>query len=256
MEGLNGKKILVIGSATGIGASTVARLADEGAKVVAADINVSGAEAVAEKARAQGGTAQAVACDIADEGSVASAVAYAADAFGGLDGAFVNAAEMRAILSDGDVLEVSMEIFDRTVAVNLRGHVLATRAVLPHLLKAGGGSIIYTSSGAAYAGEATRVSYACTKAALLALSRHVAARWGREGVTANVIAPGFVLTPEMQANGLHADSPLLKMMVERTPSTRIGKVEDIAAMVAYLMSDDARWINGAVHDVNGGGVMR
>jgi NAD(P)-dependent dehydrogenase (short-subunit alcohol dehydrogenase family) len=256
VQGLEGKRILVVGSATGIGAASVVRLAKEGAAVVAADINGAKAESVAEAARASGGKAHATACDISDEGSVGRAVAFAVEALGGLDGAFVNAADMQALLSDGDVLDVSMDIFDRTLAVNLRGHVLTTRAVLPHFLKGGGGSLVYTSSGAAYAGEPTRISYACAKSALLALSRHVAARWGREGVTANVIAPGFVLTPEMQANGLHADTPLIQAMVDRTPSTRLGKVEDIAAMAAYLMSDDARWINGAVCDINGGGLMR
>jgi len=154
---------------------------------------------------------------------------------------------------------MDLEVFDRTVAVNLRGHLLCTRAVLPHLLKNEASAIIYTSSGSAHGAEPTRPSYAMTKAGVNALMRHVAARWGREGVTANVLAPGFTVTGEMkaqmQANASEAQK-WADYFKSRTPHTRLGEADDHAGVVAMLLSEDGRWINGAIIDVNGGSLMR
>lgn len=253
---LTGRRIIVFGSATGIGAATVKRLVEEGAMVCAADINVEGATRAATEA---GGETFAVHVDIADEASVAKAVDAAVDRFGGLDGAHINAADLRVIMDDSDALAMDLAVFDRTVAVNLRGHLLCTRAVLPHLLKNEASAIVYTSSGSAHGAEPTRPSYAMTKAGLNALMRHVAARWGKEGVTANVLAPGFTVTGEMkvqmEANAQEANKWAQHFMA-RTPHTRLGEPEDHAGVVAMLLSDDGRWINGAVIDVNGGSLMR
>lgn len=253
---LSGRRIIVFGSATGIGAATVSRLAGEGARVCAADINLDGAQQVAAAA---GGETFATFVDISDEASVHAAVAAAVDRFGGLDGAHVNAADLRIIMEDSDALAIGLEVFDRTIAVNLRGHLLCTRAVLPHLLKNGSSAIVYTSSGSAHGAEPTRPCYAMSKAGLNALMRHVAARWGREGLTANVLAPGFTVTGEMkvqmQANASEAEK-WSQIFMSRTPHTRLGEPEDHAAVAALLLSDDGRWINGSVIDVNGGSLMR
>lgn len=253
---LKDRRIIVIGSATGIGAATVKRLTAEGARVCAADINLPGAEATAAEA---GGEAFAVHIDISDEASVNAGVAAAVERLGGLDGAHINAADLRVIMEDHDALALDLTVFDRTVAVNLRGHLLCTRAVLPHLLKNPASAIVYTSSGAAHGAEPTRPSYAMTKAGLNALMRHVASRWGREGVTANVLAPGFTVTGEMKA-AMEADAEAAKQWsqyyLERTPHTRLGEVGDHAGVVAMLLSQDGRWINGSVIDVNGGSLMR
>lgn len=251
---LKDRAIIVVGSATGIGAATVARLAAEGAYVCAADIKIDGAQAVAERAVAAGGRAFAVEVDITDEASVNAAFAAALDTLGRLDGAHINAADLRTIFADSNALDVDLAVFDRTIAVNLRGHLLCTRAVLPHLLAGGGGAIVYTSSGAGHGGEPERPSYAASKSGLNALMRHVASRWGREGVTANCIAPGFVMTPEMIAGG-QVPSATLDHFIARTPATRVGNVDDIAAMAAMLLSADARWINGQVININGGSLM-
>ncbi|HEY4546285.1 MAG TPA: SDR family oxidoreductase [Pedomonas sp.] len=252
---LKDKAIIVIGSGTGIGAATVRRLAAEGARVCAADINLPAAQAVAAEIAEAGGDAFAVAIDIADEASVNTAIAAAVERLGGLDGAHINAADLRVIFQDSDALDVDMAVFDRTLTVNLRGHMLCTRAVLPHLLKRGGGSIVYTTSTAADAGEATRPSYAVSKSGLNALMRHVASRWGREGITANCVAPGFVITAEMEAGG-QVPKDFLDYAQAHTPSTRLGRSEDIAAMAALLLSEDGRWINGQVCNVSGGSLMR
>lgn len=146
-------------------------------------------------------------------------------------------------------------MFDRTIAVNLCGHLLCTRAVLPHLLKSASGAIVYTSSSAADAGEAERPSYAVAKSGLQALMRHVASRWGREGITANAIAPGFTMTRELEASGQVPQS-LIDQFLAAGRSTRVGSSEDHAAMVALLLSADGRWINGQVIHVNGGSLLR
>lgn len=253
---LKDKRIIVFGSATGIGAATVKRLASEGALVCAADINLAGAEAVAAEA---GENCFAVPVDIADEASITQAVDAAVGRLGGLDGAHLNAADLRVIMEDSDALAIDMEIFDRTIAVNLRGHLLCTRAVVPHLIKNKKSSIVYTSSGSAHGAEPTRPCYAMAKAGLNALMRHVASRWGREGLTANVLAPGFTVTGEMKKHMEGNAEEALKWsqyFLERTPHTRLGESEDHAGVVAMLLSDDGHWINGAIYDVNGGSLMR
>jgi NAD(P)-dependent dehydrogenase (short-subunit alcohol dehydrogenase family) len=254
-ERLKDKAIIVIGSGSGIGAATVRRLAAEGARVCAADINIEGAEAVAADVVANGGEAFAVAIDLADEASVQAAVTSAVQRLGALDGAHVNAADLRAIMQDSDALTVDLAVFDRTLAINLRGHLLCTRAVLPHLLARGEGAIVYTSSGAADVGEPVRPSYAASKSGLNALMRHVASRWGREGITANVVAPGFTITPEMKTSG-HLTQEIVDHMAARVPARRLGRPEDIAGVVAMLLSEDGRWISGQVYNVNGGSLMR
>lgn len=252
---LKDKAIVVIGSGTGIGAATVKQLAAEGARVCAADINLEAAQRVAEEVRAAGGEAHAVYIDIADESLVSQAFTEAVGALGGLDGVHVNAADLRVIFEDSDALAEDLAVFDRTLQVNLRGHLLCTRAALPHLLDKGQGAIVYTSSGAADAGDSTRPAYAAAKSGLNALMRHVAARWGREGITANCVAPGFVFTPEMAASG-QVPQELLDGFLAHTPSTRLGRVEDIAGVVCLLLSEQGRWINGQVYNINGGSLMR
>lgn len=250
-ERLQDKALVIVGAGTGIGAATARRLVGEGARVVLADINLDAARAVAAEL---GAAATALPIDIADEASVNAAIAQAVDWLGGLDGIHVNAADLRTIFADSDALSLDLAVFDRTIDVNLRGHLLCTRAALPHLLARGGGAVVYTTSGASHSAEPQRPSYAMSKSGLNALMRHVASRWGREGVRANCVAPGFVMTPEMIAGGQVPDQ-LITAFLTRTPSTRVGSAEDIAGVVAMLLSSDGTWINGQVFHVNGGGLM-
>ncbi|MBU6392954.1 MAG: SDR family oxidoreductase [Sphingomonadales bacterium] len=251
---LTGKAILVVGAGTGIGAATVERLCSEGARVCVADVNVAAAEALAARMVKAGHVATAAAVDIVDEASVNAAVERAVADLGRLDGVHVNAADLRTIFADSNALDVDLSVFDRTIAVNLRGHLLCTRAALPHLLAAGGGSIVYTTSGACDSGEPERPSYAMSKSGLNALMRHVASRWGKEGITANAVAPGFVMTPELIAGG-QVPPEWIDYCIAQTRSTRLGNVDDIAAVVAMLLSEDGRWINGQVFHVNGGALL-
>ena len=252
---LAGRAVIVVGAGTGIGAATVERLCAERARVCIADINLAAAQALAERLATQGHDAFAVEVDITSEASVDAAFAAAVAHLGGLDGAHINAADLRTIMVDSDALDVDLAVFDRTMAVNLRGHLLCTRAALPHLLDSQrGGAIVYTSSDAAFEGEPERPSYAASKSGVNALMRHVASKWGRKGLTANASAPGFVMTPEMIGGG-QVPEEWIAQCVRRTRSTRVGAASDIAAMAAHLLSEDARWINGQVFHVNGGALL-
>jgi NAD(P)-dependent dehydrogenase (short-subunit alcohol dehydrogenase family) len=249
---MQGKVAIVAGGATGIGAATL-KLSEAGASVVIGDINLEGAESVVARINRGGGRAKAVKCDISDEPSVAALVKATVDSYGGLDGIHVNAADLSIIAEDADALSIRMEIFDRTLAVDLRGHLLCTRHALPELLKRGGGAVVYTSSDSAFMGEPIRVAYGVAKAGINALMRHVASRWGKEGIRANSIAPGFVLTEAGTANVAEEER---KLLTQATRSWRLGKPEDIAGAVVFLMSQEGEWINGQTISVNGGILLR
>ncbi len=253
MEGLKDKVVLVAGAATGLGADSAARLAREGAKVVVGDLDGAGAEKTAAAIGEAGGDAIAVHFDISDDDSVRALVDATTNAYGKLDAVHINAGDMGSVSKDTDIVDIDLEIWDRMVAVNLRGHMLVTRHTVPHLLTTGGGAIVYTSSIASFTGDPQRPAYAATKAGINALTRHVASRWGREGIRANAVAPGLILTDEIRTG---ADPELLKGLIGRSRSTRAGEARDVSSMVAYLMSDEGSWINGQIINVDGGTVLR
>jgi len=250
MNRLKGKAILIAGASANIGAATARRLAGEGARVMLGARSSDRTGAVVEQIRAEGGQAETVCFDAAEEESIAAMVAHAAKSFGGLDGMFVNMAELTRHAQDTDAVTVPMDVFDRAVAVNLRGHLLCARHVVPVLIERGGGSIVFTSSSAAFMGRDRGISYTVTKHALTALMRHVATSWGKRGIRSNIVSPGLVLSDK------NRDHPEMQKVLAITPSTRLGEPEDIAAAVAMLMSADGAWINGQVLCVDGGVVMR
>jgi len=250
---LQGKVVIVVGGATGIGAAAALKLSEAGAAVVIGDINVEGAGKVIAQINRGGGRAKAVSCDISDEEAVATLIKETVDSYGGLDGIHVNAADLSIVAEDSDALSIPMEIFDRTMAVDLRGHLLCTRHALPELLKRGGGALVYTSSDAAFMGEPIRLAYGVAKAGINALMRHVASRWGKEGIRANSISPGLVLTETATAVLAEEERNLL---AQATRSRRLGKPEDIAGAVVFLMSQEGEWINGQTISVNGGILLR
>lgn len=253
MRGLTDKVAIVAGGGSGIGAATAARLAEEGAQVVVGDLTRAAADAVAAAIRADGGRAIGAEFDISVDESVAGLVATAVSEFGGLDCMHANAADMQVILEDSDALAVDLDVFDRTIAVNLRGHLLCTRHSIPAMLERGGGVIVYTSSAASHVGEPQRPSYGVSKSGINALMRHVSSRWGREGIRANCVAPGLILTKTILD---HSDEAFRDFALSLGRSHRLGEPEDIAAAVAFLMSDDASWITGQVMSVDGGSTVR
>lgn len=251
MRGLAGKVGIVAGGARGIGAATARRLAEEGASVVIGDLLVDQARETADAITAAGGKALAMELDGTDAASQTAIVKGALDGFGRLD--FYHSNLAGGTEGDIDALNCPVEVLDKSFAINTKSHFLATQAALPVLLENGGGAMLYTSSGAATNGAPWQVAYPMTKNAIHALARHVAARFGKQGVRANVIAPGLVLT---EAAMIHLTEDYLEQGLKAVPHTRLGKPEDIAAAVAFLASDDGEWVNGQVWHVNGGTLKR
>ena len=254
LQGLTDKVAVVVGGATGIGAATATRLGGEGCRVVIGDIAEDAARQTAERIAAAGGTATHVAFDLADPASVADLIHAAATAYGGVDLLFNVGADMSAIRADTDVVDIEFAVWDRVMTVNLRGYVAAMKYAIPRMLERGGGAIVNMSSAAAFQGEPARPAYATAKAGIGALTRHVASRWGKEGIRCNAVAPGFTATetirsvpqwPELQAGAL-----------KRIRGTRVGDPDDIAALVAFLLSEEGEWINGQVVNIDGGTVLR
>ncbi|MFI8794152.1 SDR family NAD(P)-dependent oxidoreductase [Streptomyces sp. NPDC055105] len=256
MRGLNGKGVLVAGGATGIGAATVSRLAEEGANVVIGDRRLDVAEASAERiSGATGAKVSAVGFDATDESSVATLVAEASARLGRLDALHYNVANLSEAVfeQDTDVVDIDLVVWEQTLAANLTGFVHTLRHAVPVLLAADSPAIVATSSDASFAGDAAKPAYAVSKAGINALVRHTASKWGKQGLRCNAVAPSLTLTEVALAE----NRPGWKEAVlERVRSTRLGDPADTAAMVAYLMSDDGIWINGQVIGVNGGMYFR
>jgi NAD(P)-dependent dehydrogenase (short-subunit alcohol dehydrogenase family) len=254
LTGLTGKVAVVAGGATGIGAATAARLGAEGCVVVVGDVAVDAAHHTAEGIVACGGTATAVKFDLADPDSVAALLDTAAATYGGVDAVFAVGADMGAIRADTDVVDIDLEVWDRVMAVNLRGYVATMKHAIPHLLTRGGGAIVNMSSAAAFQGEPARPAYATAKAGIGALTRHVASRWGKEGIRCNAVAPGFTATETIQAAPQWPD--LQTAALKRIRGSRVGVPDDVAALVAFLISQEGEWINGQVINIDGGTVLR
>jgi len=251
-KALQGKVILVAG-AGGIGSGLAQRYCAEGASVVIGDLSLESAREASTAAGA-GAACRAVKMDGADEASVHTAVTLCTDEFGGLDGLHVNFATFSDGPGERGILELPVEIFDETQRINARGFYLTTRAALPAMLARGCGSIVYTSSIAAYCAGASQVAYAMSKAAGHALMRHVATRYGPAGIRANTIAPGFTLHARLEAElppeYLEAGQQLGAVR------SRLGRPADIASMGTLLLSDEGAYITGQVICIDGGVTMR
>ena len=254
MKGLKGKVALIAGAGD-IGVGTAERLAQEGARVVIGSRRVEGAQKGADAAVAAGGEAIAVACDISDEEQVAAAAAAAIDRFGGIDLALLIAAntskEVQGV--DHDILGVPMDVFDKAVATNLRGHILVTRAVLPSMIERGGGSIVYISSEAALIGASYGHFYGATKGGLNAFCRHVAYAHGKQGIRANSLSLDMVWTEHMRDVTPKEDSDA-RLELARTPA--LGTPEDVVGAAVFLLSEDCKSIQGQNIALNAGTVMR
>jgi NAD(P)-dependent dehydrogenase (short-subunit alcohol dehydrogenase family) len=255
MRGLRDKAFIVAGGATGIGAATAERLAEEGAFVTVGDINIAGAEATVERIARSGGRAMAVEFDLSDDKSVQELVARTIAEFGAVHGLHNVGADLSAgnLGRDKTVLDTDMDVWQRTLDVNLLGYVRTSRAVLPHLLEQGGGSIVNTSSGTAVGGDASRVAYGVSKAAVNQLTRHIAINWGGDGIRCNGVMPGLVMGETVKNQN---DLALQEAFLAAARTTRLGEPADLAAVTAFLLSGEAEWINGQVWFIGGGAHLR
>ena len=249
MGRLDGKVVVVIGGAQGIGRGCVLAAASEGAHVVLGDLNDEGARAVAEEATARGTRAVGMGGDVVDRTSVDAMVATALTEFGHLDG-LVNL----AYAHDGPapLAELSTDSLTRELHVDVVGCLIAMQAVYPEL-RAHGGSIVNFSSGAGVEGLAGRAAYSSAKAAVRLLSRTAALEWGAEGIRVNCVCP-FAMSPSL-TEAVRAGTVDQAQLDAVSPLGRPGDPElDIGAGVAFLLSDDARYVTGQTMMLDGGGL--
>jgi NAD(P)-dependent dehydrogenase (short-subunit alcohol dehydrogenase family) len=255
VRGLRDKVVLIGGGATGIGAAVARRAAREGAAVVIGDVDADRARDTAAAIGQEGGRAEAVGFDIGDEDSVRSLVESTMARFGRIDGLHCNAADIspRTYGRDTTVVDVDLEVWHRTLAVSLHGYFLLARHAIPAMLDGGGGSIVTMSSDAAFMGDANHVAYAVAKSGVGALTRHIASRWGREGLRCNCVAPGLTMS-EIAVE--HGNRDWHERYLAAAPTPRVGRPDDIASMVVFLLSDEACYVNGQTVSVNGGYLFR
>jgi NAD(P)-dependent dehydrogenase (short-subunit alcohol dehydrogenase family) len=247
------KVAIVTGAGFGIGRATALRFAREGARVVVADIDAAAGEATAAAIRAAGGEALAVATDVADEARVAELIARSEAHYGGLDTLFNNAGIEQPVTPSH---EVSEALFDRVIAVNLKGTFFGCKHALPALRRRGGGTIVNNSSVSAFANVAGNVSYAASKGAVMSLTRVLAMETAAENIRVNAICPGVIDTPMNERNRARMADPSQAEEGWRrvTPMGRMGTPEEVAATVLYLASDLSTFTTGVGLLIDGGRV--
>ncbi len=234
-----GRRALVTGAASGIGRATALRLAAEGARVVAVDVNAEALAGLAVDDAEAGGSITALPGNVATEAGVIAIVTGAADQLGGLD-VVVNVA---GVLSFSHTHEVTLDEWSRLIAINLTGTFLMCRESLPHLL-ASRGNIVNLASTAAHAGQPWATAYVASKGGVLALTRSLAVEYAAQGLRVNSISPGAIDTPITGAFHLPEGADI-KLLGRVTPLGPFGTPEGIAAAIAYVASDEASHMNGA-----------
>jgi NAD(P)-dependent dehydrogenase (short-subunit alcohol dehydrogenase family) len=248
---LDGKVAIVTGGGGGIGGATARTLASEGAGVAVLDIDGDAANRVADEIKAMGGAACMIQMDLAHEASIEVAIEEVTQRYGRIDVLHNNAAltDSDSLSRDTIVTELDIEVWNRTIDVNLRSQMLMSKHVVPHMVAGGGGSIINMSSGAAFRGDRTRTAYGVSKAGVHALTMYTATSHGKSGVRVNTIVPGLIITDAVRA---HLTPTMLEALGRATLTPYVGAPEDVANLVVFLASDMSRYITGQAFTIDGG----
>lgn len=246
---LNDKVALITGAGSGIGRETALLFASEGAKVVAVDLNLDAAEAVAAAIKAAGGDAIAVKADVSKASDCQAMVAAAEKNFGKLNVLMNNAGISHA--DDDDAVSTSEEVWDLTFAINVKGVFLGCKYGVPALKRAGGGNIINVASFVAILGAATpQLAYTASKGAVLSMTRELAAIHARQGIRVNALCPGPLQT-ELLMKYLNTEEKKQRRLVH-IPMGRFGQAKEIAYAALYLASDESSFVTGTEFLVDGG----
>ena len=246
----SGKVAIVTGGASGIGEAIVQNLAASGAKVVVADIDGDAAKATADALVKAGGTASAFAVDVSEAPQVEAMVEFAKDTYGGLHLAVNNAGIGGAQAPTG---EYPLEAWHKVIGVNLDGVFYGMRYQIPAILASGGGSIVNMASILGAVGFANSPAYVAAKHAVVGLTKNAALEYAKQGIRVNSIGPAFIDTPLLTKN---LDSEVLKFIATLHPIGRLGRAEEVATLTAFLLSDEASFITGSYHLVDGGYVAQ
>ena len=241
---LSGKVSLITGAAQGIGLATALKFAREGATVIVCDVSLAGVDAAVSQCLDAGATAQGYVMDVTQRAMVDAVVAKVVAEFGRIDVLVNNA----GITQDARLQKMTLEQFDRVIDVNLRGVFHCAQAVADTMVAQGSGVILNASSVVGIYGNFGQTNYAATKFGVIGFTKTWSRELGPKGVRVNAVAPGFISTPILST----IPEKVIAEMEHRVPLRRLGKPEEIANVYAFLASDEASYINGAVIEVSGG----
>jgi 2-hydroxycyclohexanecarboxyl-CoA dehydrogenase len=245
-----GRVAVVTGGASGIGLAVCQHLARQGCDIAVLDLDAAGAERAAGAIDGEVRTTSAR-VDVADRGSVEEAVGHVRSTLGPVSVLVTSA----GIAPFEAFSEISLESWNRVIAVNLTGTFHCVQVAIPDMVDAGWGRIVTISSSSAQSGAPRMGHYAASKGGVIALTRTLAREYGRHGITVNTIPPSSILTPMAESAQQAGDLPGSAAMASRIPVGRIGTADDIAAACAFLCSDGAGYITGQIIGVNGGSVI-
>ncbi|HZR40765.1 MAG TPA: SDR family NAD(P)-dependent oxidoreductase [Ktedonobacteraceae bacterium] len=250
MGRLEGRVAFVTGAGRGIGAATALRMAEEGARVTLADIDIEGCQQVAQEISRAGSESLIVRCNVADGAMVQDAVDQTASRFGRLDILVNNA----GVIRDNLLFKMSEEDWDTVMNVHLKGAFLCSRAAQAHMVKQNYGRIVSLSSTSAL-GNRGQANYSTAKAGLQGLTRTLAVELGKFGITVNAVAPGFIDTEMTRATARRQGLDPEQVIVEaskRIPVGRVGQPRDVANVISFLASEEASYVSGQIIYVAGG----
>jgi 3-oxoacyl-[acyl-carrier protein] reductase len=255
-SGLRGKVIVITGAGAGIGRATALRFAEEGARVAAWDVTDKAAAQLESAIEWAGGESHFQSVDVSKASAVESAAAAVVEKWERIDVLINNAGIVRdaqLVKWNGGTPEsiMSEDTWDSVIQVNLKGVFLCTRAVVPHMIKAGGGVILCAASVVGLSGNFGQTNYVASKAGVIGMTRTWARELGKHKIRVNAVAPGFIATDMVRA----MPEKILQAMIARTPLGRMGTPEDVANTYVWLASEQASFIHGTVISVDGGVVM-